>query len=242
MIPVQSIPDGSHLNLTARQVLASTGQPVFVITRQMKTPSGEIYQQRFTHPVAPPPQFTRMVYRLQKPSGIASRTSTLLETNRIRQPQLPTESSITCRPTVLSNSPTAGTLVMRPATKTINANVSPDPGLQDMATSVQHFAQPPRFSANGIKCATSIPVIRMINCDANKTSPIIRLVTSEINHINNDVTHSHNSQSVSALLTPTNTVRIGNTVRLIPNHISNSNTQVIRLQRVVSNLTHPKNT
>ncbi|CAH8472299.1 unnamed protein product [Schistosoma bovis] len=242
MIPVQSIPDGSHLNLTARQVLASTGQPVFVITRQMKTPSGEIYQQRFTHPVVPPSQFTRMVYRLQKPSGISSRTSTLLETNRIRQPQLPTESSITYRPAMMNNPPTAGALVMKPVAKSVNVNVSPDSGLQDMTTSVKHFSQPPRFSANGIKCATSIPVIRMINCDANKTSPIIRLVSSEINHINNDVTHPHNSQSVSALLTPTNTVRIGNTVRLIPNHISNSNAQVIRLQRVVSNLTHPKNT
>lgn len=143
---------------------------------------------------------------------------------------------------MMNNPPTAGALVMKPVAKTVNVNVSPDSGLQDMTTSVKHFSQPPRFSANGIKCATSIPVIRMINCDANKTSPIIRLVSSEINHINNDVTHPHNSQSVSALLTPTNTVRIGNTVRLIPNHISNSNAQVIRLQRVVSNLTHPKNT
>ncbi|CAH8442374.1 unnamed protein product [Schistosoma turkestanicum] len=243
MIPVQSIPDGSHLNLTARQVLVSTGQPVFVITRQMKTPTGEIYQQRFTHPVVPPPQFTRMVYRLQKPPGIISRTYTPSESSQIQQPQLPIESSITSRPAVLSSPPADGTLTVKPATKTVNArNVSPDSGLQDTATSVKQFAQPPRFSANGIRCGTSIPVIRMINCDANKTSPIIRLVSPEINHINNDVTRPHTSQSVPALSMPTNTVRFGNTIRLIPNHISNPNAQVIRLQRVVSNLTHPKNT
>ncbi|KAK4472694.1 hypothetical protein MN116_003923 [Schistosoma mekongi] len=179
VIPVQSIPDGSHLNLTAKQVLVSTGQPVFVITRQMKTPTGGIYQQRFTHPVVPPPQFTRMVYRLQKPTEFVSRTSGYLETSQVRQPQLTTESIITCRPTALNNSLSAtGTLVLRQITKTTSArSESSDSGLQNTLTATKQFTQPARFSANGIRCGTSIPVIRMINCDANKTNPIIRLVS-----------------------------------------------------------------
>ncbi|KAH8853060.1 Helicase domino [Schistosoma japonicum] len=149
VIPVQSIPDGSHLNLTAKQVLVSTGQPVFVITRQMKTPTGGIYQQRFTHPVVPPPQFTRMVYRLQKPTGFVSRTSAYLETSQVRQPQLTTESIITCRPTALNNPLSAtGTLVLRHITKTTSTrSESPDPGLQNTLTAIKQFTQPPRLSA-----------------------------------------------------------------------------------------------
>lgn len=40
-VPVQSLSNGLHGVRPIRQVLGSSGQPVFVITRQMKTPSGE---------------------------------------------------------------------------------------------------------------------------------------------------------------------------------------------------------
>lgn len=42
-IPVQSVFNGTRENIPAGQLLTPTGQPVFVITRQMKTASGSFF-------------------------------------------------------------------------------------------------------------------------------------------------------------------------------------------------------
>uniref|UniRef100_A0A5K3FAE4 Helicase C-terminal domain-containing protein n=2 Tax=Mesocestoides corti TaxID=53468 RepID=A0A5K3FAE4_MESCO len=73
-VPVQTLSNGVHSVQPIRQVLGTSGQPVFVITRQMKTTSGEVFHQRITQPVQPPTQFVQVVRRMsQGPSSFQPR-------------------------------------------------------------------------------------------------------------------------------------------------------------------------
>ncbi|CAH8828941.1 unnamed protein product [Trichobilharzia szidati] len=242
IIRIRTFPEGNRLNFTAKQLLVPTGQPVFVITRHMTMPSGEVYQQQFTHPLVPPSQFERMVSQLHKPSGSIPQTPKLYEACQIR-PRLTVQSTIISRSSLLNDSipvhPTE-TVQIKTATKIPSTlNVSPNVGLQNTVYAKQ-FTQFSRSPANGIRCGTSIPVIRMINCSTNKTTPLIRLTTPENNFVNNDIVHSPSTQP--SIHTSPNAIRIGDAVRLIPNHVPSAKAPIVKLQRVASNLTYPKTT
>ncbi|CDI98275.1 helicase [Echinococcus multilocularis] len=69
-VSVQTLSNGAHSVQPLRQVLSSpSSQPVFVITRQLKTSSGEVYQQRITQPVQPPTKYVQVVRRVSQVSN-----------------------------------------------------------------------------------------------------------------------------------------------------------------------------
>lgn len=123
-ISIRTLSNGVQSVQPLRQILGGTSarRPVFVITRQMKTPSGEVYHQRITHPVQPPTKYVHVVHRvspeatgtIQPPSQqVAVMTSSA--TSR-RVVQLPT-------PTLLSPTTTQPTLAT--ANTTITSTLPP---------------------------------------------------------------------------------------------------------------------
>ncbi|KAL5108649.1 Helicase domino [Taenia crassiceps] len=82
-VSVQTLSNGVHSVQPLRQVLSGpSGRPVFVITRQLKTPSGEVYQQRITQPVQPPTKFVQVVRRVSQVSGAVQPQVTMPSTAR----------------------------------------------------------------------------------------------------------------------------------------------------------------
>ncbi|CAH8669868.1 unnamed protein product [Dicrocoelium dendriticum] len=166
VIPVQSVGTGIRTSLPAGQLFTATGQPVFVITREMKTPTGEVYQQRFTHPVVPPPQFTNAVHRLARPTGAVQ--SPLVSVANINSPGWST-----IRVSPVPPSPRFPVIRLASPTKTVQLVPSIQTNTPVRATPRTVASSPifmvPYNSAG--QAGTNIPVIRTI--------PTIRLVTSD---------------------------------------------------------------
>ncbi|BHF71983.1 protein antigen binding [Sparganum proliferum] len=148
-LAVHSLSNGLPSVQPVRQLLDPTSQPVFVITRQMKTPSGEVFQQRITQPVQPPTRFVQVVRRIaQGPHSL--------------QPQL------------LNGSATHGTLVATTPTGTFAA--VPMPG---QPVRVHANQQPPpqpqqlRFASPVSTVLSASPLTRVF--PANASSPLTRV-------------------------------------------------------------------
>lgn len=69
-VSVQTLSNGVNSVQPLRQVLSGPlSRPVFVITRQLKTPSGQVYHQRITQPVQPPAKYVQVVRSVSQVSG-----------------------------------------------------------------------------------------------------------------------------------------------------------------------------
>ncbi|KAF8569642.1 hypothetical protein P879_00459 [Paragonimus westermani] len=168
VIPVQSVATGVRASLPAGQLFTPSGQPVFVITRQMKTPNGEVYQQRFTHPVLPPPQFTQVVHRLARPEftrpPFSSRvSSTSLSQFTVRPSVMP---AVTRIPVVKLNSPSK---CVQPLLSAITASNQLSPQSSPLNATVPVLMSPGA-------CAP-IPVIRVLTNDTVRTNSCFRLIS-----------------------------------------------------------------
>ncbi|VDM31077.1 unnamed protein product [Hydatigera taeniaeformis] len=110
-VSVQTLSNGAHSVQPLRQVLSgSSSRPVFVITRQLKTPSGEIYQQRITQPVQPPTKYVQVVRRVSQASAAVE--------SQLAMPSAP-------RPVIRLSSPLTGvTSVSTSATANTTINTS----------------------------------------------------------------------------------------------------------------------
>ncbi|KAF7256965.1 hypothetical protein EG68_06353 [Paragonimus skrjabini miyazakii] len=168
VIPVQSVVTGMRASLPAGQLFTPSGQPVFVITRQMKTPNGEVYQQRFTHPVLPPPQFTQVVHQLTRPESTRPPFSARVSSTSVSQ--------FTARPSVMPAVQRIPIMRLNSPAKCIQ------PLLGVVTTSNQLFPQSSPLNAtvpvlmSSGACAP-IPVIRVLTNDTVRTNSCFRLIS-----------------------------------------------------------------
>ncbi|THD22460.1 Helicase domino [Fasciola hepatica] len=183
VIPVQSVFNGTRESIPAGQLFTPTGQPVFVITRQMKTASGEVFQQRFTHPVIPPPQFVRVVNRLSQPTP-----SMVIPVSH--SPSVPVRTTTTSplgtptgRVFPLNSTPTTKGNLFIPVQLLNERDTSPQLiGTVGAAAPIDLNSSAP--SSTRIVSVTStnsnaIPIIRRINCQITSPTPVLRLVNAE---------------------------------------------------------------
>lgn len=110
-VPLQSFTNGVHTVQPLRSVLsAPSNHPVLVVTREVKTPTGQVFQQRFTQPVQPPPKYLQVVRRILpdgsgQPTVVVAPTSVPPPTNPISPPppsqtiQISTTTSLTTNST-----------------------------------------------------------------------------------------------------------------------------------------------
>ncbi|KAM3172762.1 hypothetical protein ACTXT7_013874 [Hymenolepis weldensis] len=110
-VPLQSFTNGVHTIQPLRSVLsAPSNHPVLVVTREVKTPTGQVFQQRFTQPVQPPPKYLQVIRRILpdgsgQPTVVVAPTSVPPPTNPISPPppsqtiQLSTTTSLTTNST-----------------------------------------------------------------------------------------------------------------------------------------------
>ena len=121
-VSVQTLSNGVQSVQPLRQVLggSSSHRPVIVITRQIKMPSGEVYNQRFTQPIQPPEKFVNVVRRVTSEAcGSASQQVAVVSTSITPRNliQLPTPSPSSPNQQLLpptTNAPTTTTTLAPP--------------------------------------------------------------------------------------------------------------------------------
>uniref|UniRef100_A0A0X3NT99 Helicase domino n=1 Tax=Schistocephalus solidus TaxID=70667 RepID=A0A0X3NT99_SCHSO len=147
-LAVHSLSNGLCSMQPVRQLLDPTSQPVFVITRQMKTPSGEVFQQQITQPVQPPTRFVQVVRRIaQGPNSL--------------QPQILNSSS---HGTLMATTPT-GTFAAVPMPGQpvrVHANQQPPAPQQQL-----------NFTSPMSTILSASPLTRVF--PANASSPLVRV-------------------------------------------------------------------
>ncbi|VDO08469.1 unnamed protein product, partial [Rodentolepis nana] len=80
-VPLQSFTNGAQTVQPLRSVLsAPSNHPVLVVTREVKTPTGQVFQQQFTQPVQPPPKYLQVIRRIL-PDGSGQSTVVVAPTS-----------------------------------------------------------------------------------------------------------------------------------------------------------------
>ncbi|OON13340.1 protein, SNF2 family [Opisthorchis viverrini] len=162
-VPAFAIP--AQFAPSSRNVLPPTTQrppePVFPVHSVL---NGEVYQQRFTHPVVPPPEFTQVVHRLARPSEPSYR------------PTIPTVTS--------SFSPHSNVRIISSQVSSGESRLpvlrilSPHKGVQPKSvvpTIPQMRGPTTTVPAPRMAPSQTIPTIRIVNSDTVRTTPILRL-------------------------------------------------------------------
>lgn len=105
-VPLQSFTNGVQSVQPLRQVLSGpSNQPVYVITRQVKTPTGQVFHQRFTQPVQPPPKYLQVVRRITTTPDGSSRPAVVVAPTSVPPPPAPNSPP----PQIPGQSPTPST-------------------------------------------------------------------------------------------------------------------------------------
>nr|CDS31584.1 helicase [Hymenolepis microstoma] len=118
-VPLQSFTNGVHTVQPLRSVLsAPSNHPVLVVTREVKTPTGQVFQQQFTQPVQPSPKYLQVIRRILpdgsgQPTVVVAPTSVPPPTNPISSPSQTLQISSTTPSTANSTAVQPGRKIIK---------------------------------------------------------------------------------------------------------------------------------